>query len=117
MSGIEGLSPGIDDSWESRFGIAPWEPKFMTICIAAICERGDGIVICADREIGLTHTSAEFDDGKWHNLCRQWSIGISGTVSNACSVMAHAAGLTGKMESNNSIDVQDALAKAYRRQG
>ena len=86
----------------------------MTICIAAICEGGHTILVAADRELGVSYTSAEFE-GKWHHLYDNWSIGIAGTVHHATDVIARARHLRGEMDSTMALDVQSCLAKAYRK--
>jgi 20S proteasome alpha/beta subunit len=86
----------------------------MTICIAAICERGRGIIVCGDREIGINITSAEFDDGKWHQLYRGWNIGFAGTVPNAIEALKCASRMEADLESKSAWDVQHAIAGAYQ---
>jgi hypothetical protein len=87
----------------------------MTICIAAICERGRAIIACGDRQLGINITSADFDDGKWHQIYPGWIVGIAGTVVNAVDVLKHGTRMAGEMESNSAWDVQSAIAKAYRQ--
>jgi hypothetical protein len=103
-----------DDSWERRLGIPEWEHRTMTICIAAICEAGHTIILAADRELGNTFTSAEFD-GKWLHLYDQWSIGISGTVHHATDVVSAGRRLKNELESTANFDVQNSIMKAYRQ--
>jgi 20S proteasome alpha/beta subunit len=91
----------------------------MTICIAAICERGRALVLAADREIGVGYTSTEFVDGKWHPLYRDWYMGISGIVSNATDVIARAWTLEPRKpdappELLSSLSIQSHIQKAYQ---
>src|ERR1700722_928052 len=86
----------------------------MTICIAAICERGRGIIACGDRQLGISITSAEFDDGKWHRLYPGWTVGIAGTVVNAVDVLKYGTRMAGDLESKSAWDVQHAIANAYQ---
>ena len=105
------------DSWEGRLGIAEWEPQIMTICIAAICDGGHAIALCADREVGIQITSGElvgkflplFGDHGWH---KEWAIGIAGTATNATDVIA--AVRRKKLASFASYDVRGAVERGYR---
>lgn len=85
----------------------------MTICIAAVCDMGHAIVLASDREIGIGFTSAEFHDGKFGPLYRDWSIGISGTVSNATDVFDAARHRLSKMETADAYGVQCAVEDGY----
>jgi 20S proteasome alpha/beta subunit len=85
----------------------------MTICIAGICDNA--IILCGDRELGISITSAEFREGKWMPLYDQWGIGISGTVDHATDVIAGARRARAEMESASSWDVQRSIARAYQR--
>jgi 20S proteasome alpha/beta subunit len=104
-----------EGSWEHRWGIPEWERRDMTICIAAICESGRTIVVGSDRELGIGFTSAEFHDGKWLHLYDRWSIGFSGTVSNATDVILMARRAEKQLESHASFDVSESIAKAYQK--
>jgi hypothetical protein len=87
----------------------------MTICIAAICENGHAIVVAADREVGIQITASELLDGKFHHLFGQWSIGISGTVTNATDVIGAARKLRPTLQSLSVLDTRTAVEKAYRQ--
>jgi len=107
----------LPDTWERRLGIAEWEPKKMTICIAAICDSGHGLILAGDRELGIEITSAEFSDGKFLPLFPNkidWSVGIAGTVSNAIDVLAAVRRQEKTMGSKATYDVRSAIEKGYR---
>ena len=86
----------------------------MTICIAAICDNGHTLILAADREIGIGFTSADFPDGKFGSLCKDWSAGIAGTVSNATDVYDVARTRCRAVEHIGTIDVRAALEIGYR---
>jgi hypothetical protein len=107
----------LSDSWECRHGISEWEPDVMTICIAAICDHGHAVVLCADREVGIEITSAEmigkflplFGDHGWN---KEWAIGIAGTATNATDVIGTVR--RKKLSSFPSYDVRAAVEQGYR---
>src|SRR5205085_1065879 len=103
----------LPDTWEHQLGVAEWEPRKMTICIAAICEAGKTIVVTSDREYNLGFTSAQFNDGKFHSLFKDWYLGLAGTVTHATEIMGAAA--RAKLESLASFDVISILEKSYRK--
>jgi hypothetical protein len=116
------MTPGCttDDSWERRWGIQPWEPQEMTICIGAICENGYAIVAASDRELGINFTSAEFNDAKILPLFKgdnpgNWSVGIAGTVSHATEVLGAVRRLEPELEGRDWYDIQEILQKGYRQ--
>lgn len=53
----------------------------MTICIAAICESGRGLIMAADRQFGLGYTSVESKAGKLDNLGPDWYVAFSASHS------------------------------------
>lgn len=109
------MTPGCAAaSWEDRWGIPAWEPQKMTICIAALCEAGRGLILACDRELGIEITSAEFDDGKFDSPFRNWFAGFSGNVSNATEILNTAARKDRAPPSLASYDVIAAIEKAYR---
>lgn len=111
----------LPDSWERRLGIAEWEPQQMTICIAAICDSGHGIVMAADRELGIQITSGEmvgkflplFGNHSWKNEC---AVGIAGTATNATDVIGEARRLRSKemMPVSSSYELRRIVEKSYR---
>jgi hypothetical protein len=115
----------IDDSWERRWGTPEWEHQSMTICIAAMCDHGHALVLAADREIGITYTSAELD-GKFLQLTANWYTGFAGEVSHATDVIAASrriakaeeepsAGVTPtSLPMLTSYDMRSTLARAYQ---
>jgi 20S proteasome alpha/beta subunit len=115
------MTPGCTpvDSWERRFGISEWERQTVTICIAAICDNGHGLVLAADRELGIGITSAEFPDGKFFPLFFDWYAGISGLATNAADIIANARTVTRapdkSMPSLSTDEARDVIEKAYRR--
>ena len=86
----------------------------MTIAIAAICDKGHALVVAADREIGIGISSTDLPDGKWHHLFGNWSIAISGNVTNATDVLAAARRLQPELQSLSVQEVRYALERAYR---
>jgi hypothetical protein len=90
----------------------------MTICIAAICDNGHGLVLAADREIGIGITSAEFPDGKFYPLFYDWHVGLAGTVTHAADVIDAARTSRGApradMPSLSVHEVRDSVEDAYR---
>jgi hypothetical protein len=115
------MIPGCEtyDTWERRWGIQEWEPPDMTICIAAICDNGHGIVLAADRELGIQITSGEvagkfmplFGDHDWKN---EWAVGIAGTVANATDVIGATRGKAPTPQSFSTHDVRRIVEDAYR---
>jgi hypothetical protein len=105
----------IDASWERRWGIPEWEPRDMTICIAATCEEGQTLILCSDAEIGVEFTTAELGRAKWGGLCKGWNAAIAGTVANAQEVILWAVKTAPSMPSNAMFDVRALLEKSYRK--
>lgn len=68
---------------KGRHGITSWEDESMTICIAAKCDYGSTLVLVGDKELGIGITSADFREGKFGALAKEWSLGIAGPVANA----------------------------------
>ena len=91
----------------------------MTICIGAICDNGHGLVLAADREIGIGFTYAEFADGKYFPLFYDWYAGIAGNVTSAADVIgesgASQADQKGNMPALSVYEVRNALEQAYRK--
>src|SRR5690348_5962405 len=102
----------LPDSWERRLGIAEWEPRDMTICIAAICDDGNTIVLASDTEVGIGFTATYIAGSKWGPLYKNWFVGIAGTLSHATDVLTRARRL--EPEPPISFDVRASLEKAYR---
>jgi 20S proteasome alpha/beta subunit len=113
------MTPGceIDDSWERRWGIPEWEPRNMTICIAAICDAGQTIVTAADREYGVGFTSGEFDDPKIMPLFGKWSIAIAGKVAESTEVMGAIRSLEKAPSGDDGtpLDIMAMAEKGYRK--
>jgi hypothetical protein len=90
----------------------------MTICIAAICDKGHGIVLASDRELGINFTSAEFPDGKFIPLFQknslQWAAGIAGAVSNAIEVIAAVRRRESSLETKDSFAIKGVVEEGYR---
>jgi 20S proteasome alpha/beta subunit len=87
----------------------------MTICIAAFCEGGKGLVLCGDKQLGVGFTSANFPSGKFGQIYDQWSIGLSGTIANALDVFDEAVRGRHKLSSFSSYEVRSAIELAYKR--
>jgi hypothetical protein len=109
-----------EGTWEQRLGISPWEPDNMTICIAAICDNGRGIVLVADREVGIQFTSGEmigkflplFGDHSWG---REWAAGISGTATNATDVIGAVRSKASSAATFSAQQVRNVVEEGYRR--
>jgi hypothetical protein len=95
-------------------GIPEWEPKIMTICIAAICDGGRTIAFAADKEVGIGYTSGDLIDGKFHNLYHDWSIGIADSVTSAMDVIGGAYKLRPTLPSLSVDDVRSGVERSYR---
>jgi hypothetical protein len=104
-----------DDLWERRWGIPAWEPDDMTICLAAICDNGNAIVVASDREVGVGFTSTELDRAKVGPLFNDWHHAIAGTVHHATEVIIEATRMEKSLPSLASFDVKTALEKAYQK--
>lgn len=104
----------LDDSWERQWGISAWEPRDMTICIAAICDEGRAIVIASDRQVGVGFTSSELDESKVGDLYKDWHVAIAGSVTNATEVVLRARRLEKTLPSLMTFDVMASVEKAYR---
>lgn len=110
----ERVFPQRDLSWEDRYGVVEQEYAPMTVCIAAICDNGNAIVTCADRQVGLGFTSTDFKDGKFRHLYGKWIAGIAGTVTNAAEVIGEAMLHEQALASYAVHDVVPAVERAYR---
>ena len=63
----------------------------MTVCVAAICEDGEAIVLVTDKMVGMGYVEAEPDISKMRPLCKNWWVLFSGDdITPVFDVIDHA---------------------------
>lgn len=84
----------------------------MTICIAAICDKGKSIVLAADRCRWLSTAAieAEVDEAKYHLLSDQLALMGAGTLQNVKEVMR----LVNKMPSPDDTSIAESSDRFLR---
>jgi hypothetical protein len=87
----------------------------MTIGIAAQCDMGNTIVLCADREFSTGFTSGESRTGKHNNFGENWFVSYAASnVPNAFEVIMAARPLVMNLETKVWHDVMPAVERGYR---
>jgi hypothetical protein len=92
------------------------EEKLVTVCISAICEKGNAIVSATDGAISYG-ISADVNTYKMRVL-KDWLFQFSGTFSNADLIMEEIERELKKdsaASSNSKVKIQELLQNAYRR--
>ena len=88
----------------------------MTIGIAALCDYGNTIVLCADREFGAGFTSGESRTGKHNSFGENWSVTYAASnVSPAFEGIMAARPLVMKLEDRVWHDVMPSVENGYRK--
>lgn len=52
--------------------------RYMTVCVAAICDNGKTIILVADRMIGVGYIESEPEINKLRELCKDWWVLFAG---------------------------------------
>jgi hypothetical protein len=104
-----------DDRWEA-WGCPAWEHRQMTIGIAALCDYGNTIVLCADRQFMTGNTSGESRTGKWNNFGENWHVTYAArNVPYAFEVIMTARPAVMGLEDRVWHDVMPAIEKGYQK--
>lgn len=103
------------DRWEA-WGCPAWEHRIMTVGIAALCDNGNTIVLCADRQFSTSYTSGESRTGKHNNFGENWYVAYAANnVPNAFEVIMTARPPVMALEDKVWHDVIPAIERGYRK--
>jgi hypothetical protein len=88
----------------------------MTVGIAALCDNGNTIVLCADRQFSTGYTSGESRTGKHNNFGENWYVAYAANnVPNAFEVIMTARPTVMELEDKVWHDVIPAIERGYRK--
>jgi hypothetical protein len=103
------------DRWEA-WGCPAWEHQKMTIGIAALCDNGNTIVLCADRQFSAGFTSGESRTGKHNNFGDNWQVAYAArNVPYAFEVIMTARPSVLELEDKVWHDVMPAIERGYQK--
>jgi 20S proteasome alpha/beta subunit len=87
----------------------------MTVCVAALCDDRKGIVIAADKMIGLGTIESEADIHKIFKIHENWWVMLAGDdISSAFDIIDHAKQ---KLAQVQSIDIDAAVRAVVQSYG
>ena len=101
--------------WEA-WGCPAWEYEKMTIGIAALCDYGNTIVLCADRQFNTGAASGESATGKYNNFGENWHVAYAArNVPFAFEVIMTARPAVMGLQDKVWHDVMPAIEKGYQK--
>jgi 20S proteasome alpha/beta subunit len=104
---------GRVDRCDNADKVLPWEES-MTLCIAALCEDRNTIVLAADKMIEQGFVEAELEIEKIARLHPDWWVMFSGTVPNVFDIIDRAEADLAKSEHHRTMDVVRILEECYK---